>query len=122
MRNRKYVRRKVITTNDSQKREAFYNTTDADAPLDLDLYAVGVIEHPTTKVHQVWLSTNGLDLIFLSAQHDKSQAESDLQEIKTFIGSEDFYDEEKMATVIQKLKQGSDATPTALPDDLVDRK
>jgi hypothetical protein len=115
----KYPKRKIITTTDQQKSEAFYGVTDEEAILELNQYAAGIIEHPGTKLHQVWISTNGLDVTCLSAHRDKSRAETALQEVKALITSDDFYDEERMTAVLRKVKQGSDEKPSALPDDLV---
>lgn len=120
-RDSKYPKRQVITTNDPAMSEAFYKKTDADAPLGPRLYAAGVIQHPTTKLHQVWLSTNGLDVICLSAHHDARRADADGQEVKALISSGDLYNGEKLATLLQKLRQGSDEEPCALPDELVRR-
>src|SRR5579859_4609096 len=39
----KYPKRRVITTHNPGKSEAFYHATDADAPLGPRLYAAGVI-------------------------------------------------------------------------------
>ncbi len=118
-RGSKYPKRQVTTTHDPAKSEAFYHTTDADAPLGPRLYAAGVIQHPTTKLHQVWLSTNGFDVICLSAHHDARQADADKQEVKALISSGDLYDDEKLTALFQKLKQGGDEEPSALPDNLV---
>jgi hypothetical protein len=115
----KYPKRKIITTNDSQKSEAFYSATDEDAPLELSQFAAGTIQHPGTQLYQVWISTNGLDVTCVSAHRDKSRAETALQEVKALISSDDLYDEEKVVAVLQKIKQESDAEPSALPDDLV---
>jgi hypothetical protein len=116
---KKYPKRQIITSNDPRKNEAFYTATDADAPLGLRQYAAGVILHPATKLHQVWLSTNGLDVTCLSAHHDPELAESDLQAVKALISSGNFYDEEQTVALFQMLKQNSDEEPSALPDDVV---
>jgi hypothetical protein len=115
----KYPKRQVTTTTDPITSEAFYAATDVDAPLDPRLYAAGVIRHPTTGFYQVWLSTNGLDIISISAHRDASRAEADKQEVKELIHSGDIYEEEKVTTLLQKLKGGSGEEPVALPDDLV---
>ena len=118
-RGRKYPKRPIITTTDPKKSEAFYDITDADAPLEPGHYATGVIQHPTTKLYQVWLSTNGLDVTCLSAHQNAKQAEADKEAVKTLIKGGDIYDDEKLTTLFQKLKQGSEEVPQPLPDDLV---
>ena len=115
----KYPKRQVITMNDPGKSQEFYHATDVDAPLGLRQYAAGVIQHPVTKLYQVWLSTNGLDVTCLSAHHDVMRAEADKQEVKALISSGDFYDGEKITALFEKVKQGSDEEPSALPDALV---
>jgi len=74
-------------------------------PLGLRQYAAGVIEHPVTKLYQVWLSTNGLDVTCFSAHHDVMRAEADKQEVKALISSGDFYDGEKITALFEKVKQ-----------------
>ncbi len=116
---KKYPTRQVTTTNNAETNQAFYDKTDADAPLEPHMYAAGVIQHPVTKLYQVWLSTNGLDVICLSAHRNLKQTEKDKQEVKELISSGDLYNNEKLTTLLQKLKQGSEEEPQPLPDDLV---
>jgi hypothetical protein len=116
---RKYPKRRVITTNDAATSEAFYNKTDTDAPLEPHRFAAGVIQHPTTKLHQVWFSTNGLDVTCLSAHSNAQRAEEDKAKVKRLISSGDIYDEKKIEALFQELRQESEEEPSALPDDLV---
>ncbi len=118
-RGSKYPKRQIRTITDPKKSEAFYNATDADAPFQPGHYATGVIQHPITKLYQVWLSTNGLDVTCLSAHRNAKQAEADKEELKALIRSGDLYNNEKLTTLFQKLKQGSEEEPQPLPDDLV---
>jgi hypothetical protein len=108
---RKYLKRKVITTNEpyvaSQSRLGSYQ------------YAAGVIQHPNTKLYQVWLSTSGLDVTCLSAHRDVKKANDDLEYVRVLIRSGDLYDEEKTTELFKKLEQGSEEVPQLLPDDLV---
>ena len=67
----------------------------------------------------VWLSTNGLDVILLCSRRRRADAETDLQAVKAVLGSLDFYDERKVAALLQQLTARSDETPCPLPDDLV---
>jgi hypothetical protein len=118
-RDNKYPKRQIIAITDSKKSEAFYNATDTDAPFKPGHYATGVIQHPITKLYQVWLSTNGLDVTCLSAHQDPKHAETDKEAIKTLITSGDLYNDEKLTTLFQMLKKNSEEEPQPLPDDLV---
>jgi hypothetical protein len=89
---RKYPKNKVVTMNEARKSEAI---SAADARLAPRQYAAGIIQHPLTKLYQVWLSMNGLDVTCLSAHHDAKLAKADLQEVKALIQSGDLYDDEK---------------------------
>src|SRR2546421_2285776 len=115
----KYPKYPVIKLNDAQESEALYDATISDAPLGPGHFAAGVIQHPVTQLYQTWLSTNGLDVACLSAHRDSALAEADLQEIKTLISSSDFYDDEKIIALFEKVHRGSDEEPRALPDDIV---
>src|SRR2546421_8493093 len=115
----KYPKYPVIKLNDAQESEAFYDATVSDAPLESGHFAAGVIQHPVTQLYQTWLSTNGLDVACLSAHRDSVLAEADLQEVKALISSDDFSNDEKITALFEKLKQGSDEEPSALPDALV---
>ena len=116
---KKYPKRQVITTSNAEKSKVFYAKTDADAPLEPPMYAAGVIQHPITQLYQVWLSTNGLDVICLSAHHSQEQAEKDKQEVKILISNGDLYNDEKLTALFQRLKQESDEKPKPLPDEIV---
>jgi hypothetical protein len=116
---KKYPKHKIITTSSAETSQAFYSKTDADAPLEPGHYAAGVIQHPITKLYQVWLSTNGLDVTCLSAHRNLKQAEEDKEAVKALIKSGDLYNDEKLTALFQMLKRGSEEEPLPLPDDLV---
>lgn len=116
---KKYPEHQVITIHDAVTSQAFFDATDTHAPLAPRLFAVGVIQHPTTKLHQIWLSTNGLDVTCLNARYDERQAEADAQAVEALISSGDLYDDEKLAALFHHLKQEGDEEPTPLPDELV---
>ncbi len=116
---RKYPVRPVITSADSQEREEWYEAADPAAPLDPRQFAGGVIQHPETGLYQCWISTNGLDVICVSAYRQQEPAKADLKAIKALVSRGDIYDEEKTAALFEELKQRSDEKPRPLPDDLV---
>jgi hypothetical protein len=116
---RKYPEHQVITMKDAATSRAFFDATDTHALLEPRLYVAGVIQHPTTKLYQVWLSTNGLDVTCLSAHYDEQRAEDDMQAVKALISSGDLYNDEKTAALFRRLAQESDEEPSPLPDELV---
>jgi hypothetical protein len=116
---RKYPPRPVITSADPQEREKWYRAADPAAPLDPRQFAGGVIQHPETGLYQCWISTNGLDVICVSAYRQQGPAQTDLKALKALISSGEIYDEEKTATLFEELRKHSDEKPRPLPDDLV---
>jgi hypothetical protein len=109
----------IFRTNDLQKRVQWYEQSSADAPLAAHQFVAGFVQHPTTRLYQVWLSTNGFDLIYLSTHRKEEDAEKDVQAIKSALSSQDIYDEAKLAALFQRLESESDETPELLPDELV---
>ena len=116
---KKYPKRRVITTRDPQESQAFYAATDDQAPLSDRQLAAGHIQHPDTGCYQIWVSTNGLDVTCLAAYREQARADAALEELKAFLGTPDVYDTEKCAALFGKLQQAGDGEPLALPDDLV---
>ena len=109
----------VLRTDDSQKRAQFYAQADAQALLGSRQFVAGFLQHPETSLYQVWLSTTGFDLIYVSTHRLIADAESDVQAIKSVLSTQAFYDETALATLFQKLEAESDEKPRPLPDDLV---
>jgi hypothetical protein len=116
---RKYPARPVITTRDSVVQKQWQQTTEEEAPFGPRQFAAGVVHHPHTGLYQVWLSTNGMDVISVSAHRAIIQAEADVRAIKALISSGDLYDDEKTAALFAQLKRESDEEPCQLPDNLV---
>lgn len=115
----KYPKRRVLTTRSAQESQAFYASTDDQAPLGDRQLAAGFIQHPDTGMYQVWLSTNGLDVTCLSVHRDQARAEIALEELKAFLRTPAVYDAEKCSACFEKLQADGDGEPRALPDDLV---
>ncbi len=115
----KYPKRRVQATRDPRERQAFYEATDDQAPLQTHQLATGLAQHPDTGYHQIWLSTNGLDITSLAAYRDQAHADCALQELKAFLRTSDVYDADKCATIFDRLQQAGDGKPLPLPDDLV---
>jgi hypothetical protein len=117
--SRKYAPRQVIIPTTLQQREEWYKTTNPQAPLEDRQFAAGVIQHPVSGLYQPWISTNGLDVICVSAYYQQSAAEDDVQAFKALVTSGQIYDEEKTSALLEQQRQKSDEKPQPFPDDLV---
>jgi len=115
----KYSKRRVLTTRDPQESQAFYAATDDQAPLPPRQLAAGLVQHPDSGLHQLWLSTNGLDITCLAAYRDPNHADVALEELKAFLRTVDVYDTDKCTEVFRKFQAASDGEPRPLPDDIV---
>jgi hypothetical protein len=109
----------VLTTRNAQVKQAFYRRTDPTAPLAPRQFVVGLVQHPHTGFFQVWISTNGLDIISVSAHRRIMDAETDIQAIKAVLGSQDIYEEEKVAALFAQLAAETDEEPCPLPEQVV---
>ncbi|HXR65832.1 MAG TPA: hypothetical protein VN729_07910 [Ktedonobacteraceae bacterium] len=115
----KYTPRLVLTTRNRNVIEAFYRSSEDEAPLDPGRCAMGMIQHPATNLYQVWISTNGLDVICLSAHRRMMRAETVQRELKVFLQSGDLYRVDKADAFFAHLHEESDEEPRTLPDNLV---
>jgi hypothetical protein len=112
-------RNRIITTTDKGEREKFYAATDVTAPLGKYQLAAGTIQHPRTGLWQVWVSTNGLDLNYISAHRDKARAEAAVDTFKQFAQTDAIYDPEKVTALYTQLIAAGDAEPEPLPEATV---
>lgn len=111
----------VLRTHNVLLKQAFYERTDPTAPLAPLEFVVGLIQHPHTALFQVWISTNGLDIISISARQRIMDADADIQAIKAVLSSQAIYEESKLTELFTRLEAKSDEKPQPLPDDLVKR-
>ncbi len=118
-RTRSFCQQTVSIAQNVQALEHFYRRTDALAPLSPTQIVVGSIQHPSTGLYQVWISTNGWDVICLSARRSVVQADADRRAIKVILGSQDIYNEEKVAALFALLAAESDEEPQPLPDRVI---
>jgi hypothetical protein len=109
----------VLTTRNAQVKRAFYRRTDPTAPLAPRQFVVGLVQHPHTGLFQVWISTNGLDIISVSAHRRIMDAETDVQAMKAVLGSQDIYNERKVDALFARLAAETDEEPRALPERVV---
>jgi hypothetical protein len=118
-RRSKYPKRRVITTTNPDERERFYRETDQEAPLGRHQIAAGTIQNPRNGLWQVWMSTNGLDLNYISAHKGPDQAAADVDQIKEAAARGDLYDEHKVLALVTRLAAGGDGKPQPLPEETV---
>jgi hypothetical protein len=109
----------VFTTRNAQVKQAFYRRTDPTAPLAPRQFVVGLVQHPHTGLFQVWISTNGLDIISVSAHRRIMDAETDVQAMKAVLGSQDIYNKRKVDALFARLAAETDEEPRALPEQVV---
>lgn len=120
-RRSKYPKRPVFRPANEAERADFYARTDARAPLEAGQTVAGFARHPDTGCYQVWLSTNGLDVVSVSAHRQEGEAERDLQALKACLGSQDYYNGDAVAALLKSLEAGSDAPLVPFPDEEVRR-
>lgn len=113
----KYPKRPVITSGDQAQQEAFYQTTDPDAPLEAHQIAVGYIQHPDSGLWQVWISTNGLDFTQLAAFRESQKAADAIAILQK--EGKNLSNPVLMTGLLTFLEQQSDGQVQPLPDDLV---
>lgn len=116
----KYRGRKVLTTRDPQKTSKFYVATDAEAPLAHNQFVVGTAQHPDTRLFQIWLSTNGLDVTCLAACASEQLADELKAKLQAFLKTLGVYDPDACTTFFGELRaEAGGAEPQPFPDDLV---
>jgi hypothetical protein len=115
----KYPKRPVTTVRDPVERKAFYHATDEEAPLGPHQIAAGAVQHPDSKLWQVWISTNGFDFTQLAAFKEEVKAINAVELVKKEVAAGNFFDEDLVVAFYQFLAEESDEKPRMLPDDLV---
>lgn len=118
-RKRKYPKSPVITTRNQAVRAAFYNKTDAEAPLGPGQIVAGYIQHPDTSLWQVWLSTNGYDFTQIAAFKDQSKAAGAVEIIKKEGREGNLANQQLVDALFAFLAEQSDGQAKPLPDELV---
>jgi len=111
----------VVTTDDPTLQAELYQQTNQNALLSPRQTMAGIIRHPDTGFYQLWISTNGFDITSISAHIRAERAEQDLREVKSMLGSQDYYDANKIEALLIKLSEESGSQPQPFPDELVRR-
>jgi hypothetical protein len=120
MKPKKYPGCRVATIRDEQTRQDFDARFDDQASLiDTHQLAAGYIQHPLTRLYQVWLSTSGLDIVCLAAYRNQAQADGAVDQLQAFLRTPDVHNESKCAAMFAQLASAGDGEPQPLPDDLV---
>lgn len=96
---------------DPEKQMQLFAEADEHAILGKYQLAAGTWQHPRTKLWQVWMSTAGNDINWLSAYHDKVQAEQAVEAYKQFCATEAIYNPEQCTAFFQQLAESGDAEP-----------
>jgi hypothetical protein len=96
---------------DPEKQMQLFAEADKHAVLGKYQLAAGICQHAQTGLWQVWMSTAGTDISWLSAHHDPQKAQADVAAYRQFAATPDVYDPEKCAAFFEKLAAGSDAEP-----------
>lgn len=109
----------VVTTNDPALQAELYRQTNQDALLSLRQTVAGIAQHPDTGLYQTWISTNGFDVTSISAHLRAERAEQDLQAVKSILGSQDYYDANRIEALLVKLSEESNSQPQPFPNELV---
>jgi hypothetical protein len=80
--------------------------------------AVGAVQHPTTRLWQVWVSFHGTDIKYVSAHKARTGADATIQEIKKAAAG-DLFDPEKGVQLLDRLSGAGDGEPEALPKEMM---
>jgi hypothetical protein len=94
-----------------QKIMELFTEADKHAVLGEYQLAAGTWQHPKTGLWQVWMSTAGSDISWLSAYQDKARAEQDVQAYKQFCSTSAIYDPDKCEAFFRQLAESSEAEP-----------
>ncbi len=115
----KYPKRSVITTQDRLVREAFYQATNEEAPLEPGQIATGTIQHPDTGLWQVWVSVNGLDFTQLAAFKQQAKANGAVEIINLEKQRGTLSNPAFVRGLFEFLEKESDSEVRPLPDELI---
>jgi len=92
----------------------FFAEADKHAILGERQLAAGIWRHPHTELWQVWFSTTGSDISWISAHRSRKRAKQDVEELKDAALRDDFYDVDKATAFFARLAQEGEAEPEAM--------
>ena len=76
--------------------------------------ALGVEQHPTTQLWQVWISRTGTDIQVVSAHREREAADAAIAEIKRLVAPGELFDEEQVVGTVARLRATGDGEPQPL--------
>ena len=81
--------------------------------------ALGVEQHPSTQLWQVWISRTGTDIQVVSAHREREAADATIAEIKGIAALGDLFDEEKGVAIVDRLREAGDGEPEPLSPETI---
>lgn len=81
--------------------------------------ALGVEQHPSTQLWQVWISRTGTDIQVVSAHREREAADATIAEIKRIAALGDLFDEEKGVAIVDRLREAGDGEPEPLSPETI---
>lgn len=113
--SKRYVRMRLTNViGDPEKQLRLFAVADKHAILGEHQLAAGIWRHPRTGLWQVWFSTAGSDISWISAHRSREGAKQDVEEFKAAALRGDFSDAGKAAALFTRLAQGSEAEPETM--------
>jgi hypothetical protein len=113
--SKRYMRMRLTNViGDPEKQMRLFAEADKHAILGEHQLAAGIWRHPHTGLWQVWFSTAGSDINWISAHRSREGAKQDVEEFKAAALRGDFSDAGKAAALFTRLLQGSEAEPETM--------
>lgn len=103
--------RLINVRDDNEQRMRLYAEADKRAVLGKYQLAVGTRKHARTGLWQVWMSTTGRDINWISAYRDPTRARQVVAELQAATARRDLYDVDKVVALIERLAREGDAEP-----------
>ncbi len=97
--------------DDTEKRNQLYDEAEQRTTLGKYQLAAGTWQHPRTGLWQVWMSSYGSDVNWISAHRDEARAKQDVEAIQAAGRRGDLYDEDKVVALFERLAAAGDAEP-----------
>jgi hypothetical protein len=105
------VRIRLTNAHNETDRNRLFDLAESRATLGKYQLAAGTWQHPRTGLWQVWMSSYGSDINWISTHHDPDRAQQDVEEIKATGQRGDLSDEEKVVALFDRLIAGGDGEP-----------
>jgi hypothetical protein len=83
-------------------------------------YGAGGAQHPETRMWQLWITFDGSTINWVAAYHNQSKIDAAMQHLQEMGGQGDLFDESRVKAVLNRLYDGRDAEPQAMPGGIED--